>query len=311
MEMELKAAGPLQTEDFREPTFHPATGCRAYDAIAFADQPRALARQVPDSEAWLVRHYGLPGKGDALVRVPPLDVHLLHLSLTGGCRLEARADGQLHRVQIRHGDLGFIPAGTDCRLLPPRTAAAAILAIPVEDFAGLLADCAIDAGQARFGLSFPRVASLFLALDRELQDPGPGSRLVYDALLLTLADTLAHGCPSGTERMVITPIRLKRVTEFVMENLDRDIGLNDMARVAALSPFHFARVFRVATGLSPYRFLLERRMAHACELLADPAIPIVQIAHACGYAGQAHFTTAFQQRIGMPPGRYRKAMLGR
>lgn len=310
MVTELKAAGALQGEDFREPTFHPATGCQAYDSIEFADQPRALARPVPESNAWLVRHYGLPGTGDALIRVPPLRAHLLHISLTGGCRLEARADGQLHRVQIRHGDLAFIPAGTECRLLPPRNAAAAILAIPVDEFALPMADSGAGVEIARFGMSFPRVASLFLALDRELQDPGPGSRLVYDALLLTLADALASGCPTGTERMVITPLRLRRVTEFVTANLDRDIGLNDMARVAALSPFHFARVFRVATGLSPYRFLLERRMAHACELLADPNVPIVEIAHRCGYAGQAHFTTAFQQRIGMPPGRYRKALHG-
>ncbi len=308
MVTELKAAGALQTGDSHEPTFHPATGCKAYDSIAFADQPRALARQVPDSSAWLVRHYGIPGAGDGLVSIPRLETHLLHLSLTGGCRLEARADGVLHRVQIRHGDLGLVPAGTECRLLPPRSAAAAILAVPVQDLDPVLADAGTEIGAVRFGLALPRVASLFLALDRELQEPGPGSRLVYDALLLTLADALAHGCSCGGERMVITPIRLKRVTDFVTANLDRDIGLNDMARVAALSPFHFARVFRVATGLSPYRFLLERRMAHACELLADQRIPIVEIAHRCGYAGQAHFTTAFQQRIGMPPGRYRKAM---
>jgi AraC family transcriptional regulator len=308
MVTELKAAGTLQTDDGRAQGFHSTTGCRAYDSIAFADQPRALARPVPDSDAWLVRHYGLPGTGDGLVAIPPLESHLLHLSLTGGCRLEARADGVLHRVQIRHGDLALVPAGTDCRLLPPRSAAAAILVIPVPDLDRALAGTGGSIGQTRFGLAFPRVASLLLALDRDLHGDGPGARLIYEALLLALGDSLASDCPTGLERMVITPLRLKRVTDFVMANLDRDIGLNDMARVAALSPFHFARVFRVATGLSPYRFLLERRMAHACQLLSDPGIPIVEIAHRCGYAGQAHFTTAFQQRIGMPPGRYRKAL---
>lgn len=308
MVTELKATETLQTDDGRAQRFHSTTGCQAYDSIAFADKPRALARPVPESDAWLVRHYGLPGDGDALVAIPPLESHLLHLSLTGGCRLEARADGVLHRVQIRHGDLALVPAGTDCRLLPPRSAAAAILMIPAPDLDRAVAETGGAVGQTRFGLVLPRVASLLLALDRDLGDEGTHARLIYDELLLTLAGALASDSPTGLARMVITPLRLKRVTEFVMANLDQDIGLNDMARVAALSPFHFARVFRVATGLSPYRFLLERRMARACELLADPAIPIVEIAHRCGYAGQAHFTTAFQQRIGMPPGRYRKAL---
>lgn len=109
-----------------------------------------------------------------------------------------------------------------------------------------------------------------------------------------------------TDRIYLSPPRLKRVIDFVETNLHQSIGLDDLAQTAGLSANHFLRVFKLATGVTPYHYLRARRLERARELLADDAMPLAQLALECGFANQAHFTAAFSREIGIPPGRYRR-----
>ena len=81
--------------------------------------------------------------------------------------------------------------------------------------------------------------------------------------------------------------------------------LADLAKIADLSVFHFARVFKRATGSSPYHYVRERRLDLSRQLLADGQLPICELALACGFSNQSHFTSAFSRAMGMSPGRYR------
>lgn len=96
--------------------------------------------------------------------------------------------------------------------------------------------------------------------------------------------------------------------DFVDENLEKSIGLADMAAVAELSPYHFGRVFKHATGKSPYQHLIYWRIARSQILLAGTERSIVDIAAACGFLNKAHFSTAFSRQTGMSPSRYRAAI---
>jgi AraC-like DNA-binding protein len=107
------------------------------------------------------------------------------------------------------------------------------------------------------------------------------------------------------KRLAIAPVRLKRVLDFVDENLADPIGLTDMAAVAELSPYHFGRVFKHATGKSPYQHLIYCRIVRSQILLAGTERSIMDIATACGFPTQAHFSTAFSRQTGMSPSRYR------
>ena len=104
--------------------------------------------------------------------------------------------------------------------------------------------------------------------------------------------------------------RLKRATEYVAANLAEPISLADIAAAAGLSRMHFAAQFRVATGLRPHEYLLQRRIERAQELLLSSQLPLVEIAFDVGFKTQAHFTTVFARSVGETPNVWRQRNRG-
>lgn len=105
----------------------------------------------------------------------------------------------------------------------------------------------------------------------------------------------------------LPPARLRRVLDHIEADPGGDTGLRRLAGIAGLSPSHFATAFRRSTGLPPHRYVLERRVERARELLlADPRLPLAEVAYALGFPSQAHFTTVFRRLVGATPGAYRK-----
>jgi transcriptional regulator GlxA family with amidase domain len=87
----------------------------------------------------------------------------------------------------------------------------------------------------------------------------------------------------------------------MMANLAEPISLADIANAAGLSRMHFAAQFRVATGVRPHEYLLQRRIERAQQLLLNSRLPLVEIAFDVGFKTQAHFTTVFAQLVGETP----------
>jgi AraC family transcriptional regulator len=98
------------------------------------------------------------------------------------------------------------------------------------------------------------------------------------------------------------------VVDYVEANLDQDIRLAALADLATMSRYHFAHRFRETIGLSPHAYVMERRVARAQDLLKRGESGLAQVALACGFADQAHFTTTFRRKIGMTPGEYQRAV---
>jgi AraC family transcriptional regulator len=93
---------------------------------------------------------------------------------------------------------------------------------------------------------------------------------------------------------------------FIEDSLSRDIGIVDLAGVVGYSPDHFSRLFRQTFRVSPYQYLLGRRVERAKTMLRDPSLPIAVIAVACGFTSQSHLNTVFKRIAGVTPGRYRR-----
>jgi AraC family transcriptional regulator len=87
-----------------------------------------------------------------------------------------------------------------------------------------------------------------------------------------------------------------------------DLSLEQLASVACLSRFHFARAFKAAVGRSPHRYVSARRLERAKALLAREDRPLADIALALNFSCQANFTRAFAQATGQTPGRYRRGL---
>lgn len=100
--------------------------------------------------------------------------------------------------------------------------------------------------------------------------------------------------------------RKGRVCDFINDNLHRQITLAEMADVAGISQFHFTRLFKSKTGMSPLAYVAQKRIELTKAVLRSSGDTLAQVAIDCGYASQSHFTTAFKAVTGMTPGQYRK-----
>ena len=95
--------------------------------------------------------------------------------------------------------------------------------------------------------------------------------------------------------------------EYIEAHLEQPLGLAELAEQAALSGYHFARMFTQSFGLPPHRYVLMRRLQRATELLASSPHELGDIALACGFASASHFSTRFRQHFGATPSQYRAA----
>jgi AraC family transcriptional regulator len=98
---------------------------------------------------------------------------------------------------------------------------------------------------------------------------------------------------------------------MMSENLDGSVRLSELARECGLSVSHFTRAFRKSFGMSPYRWLLERRIDHAKVLLVTGDLPIANIAMQSGFSDQAAFTRVFGRIVGNSPSRWKRAVTSR
>jgi AraC family transcriptional regulator len=114
--------------------------------------------------------------------------------------------------------------------------------------------------------------------------------------------------PPVPPRQGMAPWQVKRVTSFMRDNLERAIGLDELAALISLSRAHFCTSFRKATGSTPHDWLTARRMDRAQELLRDRARDITDIALSVGYQTPSSFSAAFRRRSGMTPTRFRQSI---
>jgi AraC family transcriptional regulator len=94
---------------------------------------------------------------------------------------------------------------------------------------------------------------------------------------------------------------LTRACSYIAENLGERFTLNDLARQAGVSRFHFARLFRISTGDSPMAYLLKSRIERAKQMLLQEDRPVCEIAAALGFCDQSHLTRTFRRLTGLTP----------
>ncbi len=104
--------------------------------------------------------------------------------------------------------------------------------------------------------------------------------------------------------------RIARVLAYIETHLGAALDGPHLARLAALAPDVLIRQFRRAVGVTPARYVAERRICRAAELLAGTELSIEHIAESCGFPNRFHFTRVFTRHMGLPPARYRKQLGG-
>ena len=98
--------------------------------------------------------------------------------------------------------------------------------------------------------------------------------------------------------------RVRLVREYLDAHFAEDVSLEQLAHLAAVSPFHLLRIFRRDVGLTPHAYFTQVRVSQAKSLLLS-GLPITQVALDTGFSDQSHFTKRFKQIMGVTPGQYR------
>jgi len=157
----------------------------------------------------------------------------------------------------------------------------------------------------------PTVWHLGEALIPALMRPDEVGTMYADHLLLATHTYFAVAFggmrpPERNKRGGLAPWQMRCATELMIARLGEDISLAEPARACGLSVSYFSRAFKQSVGMPPHRWMLLQRVLRAKTLLRDAARPLADIAVACGFADQSHFTRAFTLATGVSPGAWRK-----
>ena len=164
-----------------------------------------------------------------------------------------------------------------------------------------------------FGVRDPfveHIAGLFAA---ELATPAhPAQPLIAETLACALAGHLVHRFERRATRAAGDVGKLegrvvRRVVEYITEHVGEPITLDQLARLAAVSRFHFARAFKRTIGTSPMAYVERARLERARQLVERGDLPLAEIAAAVGYTDQSHFTRRFRRAFGCTPGQLARA----
>ena len=99
---------------------------------------------------------------------------------------------------------------------------------------------------------------------------------------------------------------LRRITDYMECNLEKDLSVQELAALVGLSATHFSSLFRHATGVSPHRFLIRKRVERARKLLVSGTDSIAHVAIQVGFCDQSHLTRQMRRVLGICPGRLRR-----
>jgi AraC family transcriptional regulator len=164
----------------------------------------------------------------------------------------------------------------------------------------------------RLMFSDPTIWRYAQLIAEECETPGELSEPYGQSLSLALFLTLIRfdgGETRDTYQSRLAPWQLRRVTDFMRDNLAETLQLAQLAAISGLSPSHFGRAFKGSTGLPPHRWHLKMRIERASTMLADASASLADVACATGFADQSHFTRVFSKIVGMSPGAWRRSQI--
>jgi AraC family transcriptional regulator len=151
------------------------------------------------------------------------------------------------------------------------------------------------------------------AFKLRMQVENPGASSYAESLGLVLAHELVR-LQRGTSaapvlRGGLAGWQKRKVADYIEDHLNEDISLRDIAAVAQLSPFHFARAFKQTFGEPPHRYHMSRRMERAKTLLEIPDWSVTKVGMTLGFGETSSFTTAFRRTVGTTPSDYRRSIM--
>ncbi|MEL6910664.1 MAG: AraC family transcriptional regulator [Cyanobacteria bacterium J06629_2] len=132
---------------------------------------------------------------------------------------------------------------------------------------------------------------------------------LFDALSMHL---LRHYCLKEHQfestNSGLPPHKLKQALQYIHQNLDGNIKINDIAMRLGISQYYFCRLFRESTGIAPYRYVIQQRVSKAKQLIEENELSLLAVAIECGFSSQSQMTHHFRRLVGITPKAYRNKL---
>lgn len=189
----------------------------------------------------------------------------------------------------------------------------AVLDVKLPDMSGFEVARRIRENPATNGLPIVQVSEICVTEDDERDGMHSGADafirppLHPELLLQVVANVMRQRRPAdgSAPKRELDPHSVHRVRTLVTSHLTDSLSVRKLADAVGLSPFHFARQFKAATGMAPHEFVIHARLTEATRLLRETDLPLGEIAARVGYRTHAHFSSAFLAKIGTRPRSYR------
>jgi AraC family transcriptional regulator len=234
-------------------------------------------------------------------------------------KFDRNLDGRTKREITAKGDVAFLPAGAPTMLLPAKGDPHVVLSYSYLVFeSGYLAELALASGIGRpldfiptFATPDPLLHEIAAALTSAAHGKDPAANLFIETLINAACAQILRNYAkvkyplSGPLRL--TDDQLRTAIDYIHDHIRESLELGSIARAAGLSAFHFARLFKAATGNTPFQFVTRARMERAKQLLRKTRLPILEIAGRVGYQKPSHFSARFGAMVGCGPDAYRKS----
>lgn len=244
--------------------------------------------------------------------------HVVLLSLTDGCKGElVTSSGIGVRGTQTRGNICVLPSGLEHQAALEGNSEHLALYLDPSLIAKAAADAQLSGGfeiAERYARRDKVINSVGIALLGELDSEGLSGRLYAESLANVLAvHLLRYYSVSTSQPAIVTgglsATKLRHVTDFIGDNYSRDLKLAELAQVAGMSSFHFAREFKRTTGTTPHQYLIKFRVERAKALLAKNELPLTEVGLRSGFSHQSHFTRLFRRITGTTPHLYRSQLV--
>lgn len=226
-----------------------------------------------------------------------------------------RIEGRLQDRYCQPGELLLIPAGVPYAAHWQQAGEFSLLGLSPQFFAQVVHESVAVRRielMPQIGIPDPLIQQIGLALKADVEANHPAGRLFGESLAVGLVLHLLqrYGVWQPTSRQDDRQIglsysQLKTVSEYIDAHLDQDIALSDIAGVLHLSQYHFCRLFKQSTGVTPHHYLTQCRIDRAKRLLQTTKLTVTEVAVAVGFNSHSSFSRLFRQRVGVTPKGFR------
>ncbi|PSB53052.1 helix-turn-helix domain-containing protein [Chamaesiphon polymorphus] len=254
----------------------------------------------------------------ALFRQPPHETpqyrspyHTICINWGSGVTLEQSIEGADAAARSTCGDMSFYNANRSQVFRWDRETEFLQLYIEPNFFHQIATELQLTCDLAEVELlvrSDKLVLQIADSLKNSLADGG-GCKLYAAAMARSLAihvlNRYRHPSTNITQTPGLSTRQIQQVTEYIRDRLSSDLSLAELAACISLSPYHFARLFKQTTKMTPHQYVIDRRVELASKLLSKKELSIAEVALCCGFAHQGHLSKHFKRSTGITPKTYR------